>query len=221
MGYCIELKDVSLAEYEETLKNQNLLPGRRILQDNIEENLLRIHDCGIRNLEELLKAISSPKKLSTLSFKSGLSEEYLTILKREIGSFIQKPVTIADFPILLPDMAVKLAAIGITTSKNLYEATDGFRDMKDIFIKTGISEEEAKELACLCDLVRINGVGAVFARILYEAGYLSIDDVASADADEMLKKVSETNAEGQYTKAKLGRKDMQFCIDFARLILKV
>ena len=76
------------------------------------------------------------------------------------------------------------------------------------------------ELFCLCDLVRINGVGPVAARAFYEAGYSSTSDVAIADAEDMLEKVSAVNKVHRYYKAKLGIKDMQFCIDFALLLNK-
>ena len=73
---------------------------------------------------------------------------------------------------------------------------------------------------CLCDLVRINGVGPLAARAFYEAGYQSALDVSEADPQEMLEKVSEVNEIHRYYKARLGIKDMQFCIDFARLLKK-
>jgi hypothetical protein len=220
MGYCIELKNISLAEYKEVLKNQNLLPGRRILQDNIDGKFEILFACGIKNLDELHKNMNTPQKLSAFSVKSGLSADYLTILKREIGSLIQKPVLIADFPGLPPDIKIKLSENGITKSNDLYELSNGFKDEKVVCNKTGISGSEVNELFCLCDLVRINGVGAVFARILLEAGYKNAGAVAGADAEEMLTRISGINDKKQYTKAKLGKKDMQFCIDFARIMLK-
>ncbi|HQB81021.1 MAG TPA: helix-hairpin-helix domain-containing protein [Bacillota bacterium] len=72
----------------------------------------------------------------------------------------------------------------------------------------------------LCDLVRINGVGPLAARAFYEAGYQSSAEIAAADAEAMLVKVSEVNAIHGYYKARLGVKDMQFCIDFALLLQK-
>lgn len=75
-------------------------------------------------------------------------------------------------------------------------------------------------MSCLCDLVRINGVGAVAAKAFYEASYRSVWDVAGADAADMLKRVTDVNDEKSYYKAKLGVKDMQFCIDYALLLKK-
>jgi hypothetical protein len=218
MGYSIELKNIRIKDYKEILRNQNLLPGRRILQDNIDENFQTICNFGINNLDELYKVLNKPQKLDSLAIQTGLSKEFLTILKREVGSFIQKPVWTADFPGLLPGIEKKLNENGIKTSKDLYDFSKGFSDIKLVCDKIGITESDAKELFSLCDLVRINGVGAVFARILYIAGLNKIEDLATADAGYILQKVYEINKDNQYTKAKLGQKDMQFCIDFAKII---
>ncbi len=59
-----------------------------------------IADAGIGNLSALKKAVSSPQKLSKFAAQTHISEEYLTILKRELGSLEQKPVPISDFPVL-------------------------------------------------------------------------------------------------------------------------
>lgn len=77
-----------------------------------------------------------------------------------------------------------------------------------------------EELACLCDLVRINGVGVLAAKAFYEAGYRSVDEVAAANAAAMLERVSRINEAKGYYKAQLGVKDMQSCIDFASLLVQ-
>ena len=64
-------------------------------------------------------------------------------------------------------------------------------------------------------------MGAVAAKAFYEAGYKSVEDVANANAAEMLEKVCDINRIKQYYKAKLGLKDMQFCIDFALLLTRL
>ncbi|MFZ5644823.1 MAG: DUF4332 domain-containing protein [Bacillota bacterium] len=220
MSYGVELNSISLFEYKEMLKKKDLLPGRRILQDNIDDKFERLFACGITNLDELYKSMSNPQKHKSLLTKTGISNEYITILKREIGSFIQKPVPIADFPGILPDVKNKLFERSIKTSKDVYELSNGFRELNIICNIAGISKKEALELFSLCDMVRINGVGAVFSRILFEAGFKRITDIANEDAAEMLKKVSEINSKKKYTKAKLGKKDMQFCIEYAKVLIR-
>ena len=204
MEYNLDLDRLSVQEYKDLLKQQNLLPGRRILWQDIDKNFALFESKGIKSVADLKKSLSTPKRITAFATESGLSEEYLVILRREIGSLEQKPVPLLEFPGINASLLEKLAESGLRTSKEYWDQ------------KPDISDE----LFCLCDLVRINGVGPVAARAFYEAGYHSASEVAAADAGYMLEKVSAVNEAHHYYKAKLGIKDMQFCIDFALLLNK-
>ena len=202
MGYCLDLSRLSIEDYKNLLKHQNLLPGRRILWEQIDTRFAAIAAQGIANLAQLAKRLSSAQKCADFAAATGISQEYLTILKRELGSMEQKPVLLSAFPGLDARVVSALAKDGIVHSRDYFER--------------GAADET--ELMSLCDLVRINGVGAVAAKAFYEAGYRSVSDVAAADATEMLRRVTAVNDANGYYKAKLGEKDMQFCIDFAKLL---
>lgn len=204
LQYNLDVSALSLEEYKKILKRQNLLPGRRILWQNIDQNFEIIGKQNVHNIAVLKKLLSTPQKLTSFATVTGISEAYLIILKREIGSLEQKPVSITSFPGVDDEVISKLKSKGIVNSKEYYESEQNF----------------SVELFCLCDLVRINGVGAVAAKTLYEAGYQTIADVASSDATVMLEKMTKVNELKGYYKAKLGVKDMQFCIDFALLLIK-
>lgn len=204
MKYCLDTAALTLEHYRNLIKKQNLLPGRRILLQDIDLNFDKLINSNIQNVYDLRKALSSSSKLKSQAIKNDISEEYLIILKRELGSLEQKPVAIDSFPNMEDAFISSLISNGIKSSRDYWES-----DMpKD------------NELYCLCDLVRINGVGPAAAKTFYEAGYKSIKDVMNAIADDMLKRVSEVNEVKQYYKAKLGVKDMQFCIDFASILYR-
>ncbi len=202
MGYSIDLAAIPIYDYMHLLERQTLLPGRRMLQERLAERFALLASEEIKTVSALAARLSTPQKLSSLAASTGISEEYLTLLRRELGSLTQKPVPLADFPAVDPALIRSLADSGIRSSKAFWEQAD----------------DTSSELYCLCDLVRINGVGAVAARAFYEAGYRSVQAVAQAQAGEMLSRVSAVNAQKQYYQAKLGEKDMQFCIDFAKLV---
>jgi len=204
MPYNINTAKLSLRDYQQLLARQNLLPGRRMLQQDIGSRFDAIERAGISNIAQLRKRLSTPQKLSSFAEASGLPAEYLTLLKRELGSLEQKSVPIADFPGLDAGMVSGLSDKGVKTSRDCFDS--------------GLSESD--ELSALCDLVRINGVGPAAAKAFYEAGYRSVADVARADAASMLERVSRVNEEQLYYKARLGVKDMQFCIDFATLLTR-
>ncbi|NLI52991.1 MAG: DUF4332 domain-containing protein [Clostridiales bacterium] len=204
MPYGPDLSIISLDEYRTLLKRSTLLPGRRMLLDRIDENFVALSAQKIETLAQLRGQLSAPKKLAALAGATGISEEYLILLKREMGSLEQKPVPLSSFPQIDARLIAELADSGIRNSRDYFE-----RDCAN-----------SEELACLCDLVRINGVGAVAAKAFFEAGFRSVADVASASAAGMLQKVSAVNQQHNYYRAQLGEKDMQFCIDSANLLLK-
>ncbi len=70
------------------------------------------------------------------------------------------------------------------------------------------------------DIERINGIGAQAARAFEEAGYKNIKDIANSTKEELLEKVTKINEGQKYYKAKLGLKDMQFVIDFAKMVIE-
>jgi len=202
MGYTLPLEQISLADYQQLLQKQNLLPGRRMLHEQLEARFSLLADAGLTSAAQLAQALATPNKLSALAAKTGISEEYLTLLRRELGSLSQKPVPLADFPGYEKAQIQLLADSGIHNSREYWE--------------NPVDREGV--LFALCDLVRINGVGAVAARAFFEAGFGSVSAVAGALASDMLKRVSAVNEKEGYYKAKLGEKDMQFCIDYARLL---
>ena len=204
MSYNLNLSTLSVQDYKGLLKHQNLLPGRRILWQNIDHNFESIERQGIADIAQLKKQLATPQKFASFAAATGICEEYLTILKREISSLEQKPVPIASFPDIDASTVSFLKSRGINNSKEYYES--------------GLSDSD--ELFCLCDLVRINGVGAVAAKAVFEAGYRSVADVACASSADMLEKISIVNDAKHYYKAKLGVKDTQFCIDFAKVLMK-
>ena len=201
MGYTLPLERISLSEYQQLLQKQNLLPGRRMLLELLDARFAALQALGLSTVLQLKAALATPPKLAAIAAKTRIPEEYLTILRRELGSLEQKPVPLSDFPACDPARIRALAEAGIRTSLDYWER--------------GATLDE---LFAFCDLVRINGVGAVAARAFYEAGFGSVAAVAGATATDMLQRVSAVNEEEGYYKAKLGEKDMQFCIDYAKLL---
>jgi hypothetical protein len=221
MKYTVDISKISVNEYKEILRNTELLPSRKILHQDLDACFNAILNRKINNLGELKKAMSSKEKIASLSTKLALSEEYLIILRREIGSMETKIVLLKEFPEIESKALDFLHKYNIKSSKDYFEFYLSFYDKNIMEEKYLLSEIKAHEIFCLCDLVRINGVGALAAKSFFEAGFQSVDDVSRANATEMLSKVSFVNNDKQYYKAKLGVKDMQFCIDCAKLILNI
>ena len=218
MDYSIDLGKMDVQKYKTFLKSQYLIPSRQILHEKIDENFKLFKNCGFKYLSELKQALSTSAKMDKLSKETGISSEYLNILRRELGTFDKKGISFSDFPIIDKTTISKLVKKSIKNTKDFFEYYYKENNEKKLSEDLGISVEMVKCLFSLSCLVRINGIAALAAVTWYEAGYKSIKDIIGSTKEEMLNKVTKTNEEKKYYKAKLGLKDMQFVIDFAQLI---
>lgn len=220
MGYGINLKAISLPAYRDMLKTKELLPGRRLLLVGLDDAFDKLQAAGFDDAEALLKGIGAPKKLETVSQQTGIAPEYLILLKREMGGLQTKSVSLGDFPHLPPEVAAQLREKGLKDSEDVYDATQGFAEPERLCELAGISETHARAVCALCNLIRINGVGKVFAHILVDAGYRSARDIADEDAVHLRDNANWISANPKYNLEPLGEKDAQYCIDYAVLLLK-
>ncbi len=212
MGYSVNLNRLSVKAYKDHLLSIELLPSRRVLLDAIDRHFSAISDCGIDDIGAFMQAVSTPKKLSDLSRKASISEDYLKILKREIGGLLPKSIALSEFDMLTSDMLEELKSAGMRSSKDFYEAYSHSG-------VSGLTKEDCDRLFALCGLVRINGIGALAAKIFFEAGYVSAADIASADPQSMADKFNALNDEKHYYDGqRLGIKDMTFCIVHAKML---
>lgn len=66
--------------------------------------------------------------------------------------------------------------------------------------ETGIGTERLTEIARMCELLQVQGVGPRAARLLMAAGVDGVTDLAGRDAETLLAVLLETNGGGTYTR---------------------
>lgn len=218
MGYYIDLKKISIEEFQETLKTADLLPSHMILRTDIEENFNRIQDQEIENVEELRLVLRSKSKLQDFSELSGISEEYLKILIRNINGYRQKPNLIKEFPGVPDDVVQRLERLGIKNTLQLFDRVLTPNSRKELSDQAGTSEPDILWLAKLSDLSRIRWVNHTFAYVLLEAGYDTAQKVADADHLELYEKVKRLNEARQIYNAHIGVHDMKLCVESAQAL---
>ena len=216
VAYSIDLANFSLDRLKELTENREMLPSRKILQENLDTRFNILKSQGISNLKELVDVLNTKGKLEKFARHTNLPVDYLTILKREAGSYISSPVKLKDFPEIDSKYLIKLSKIKINNSKQLFDNTQTKAERQAISESTGIPVDKINELFSLSDLVRIWGVGAVFARIIYEAGTKSTREFAESDAKQEFTKNVHINKIKEYTNAKFTQKDIEFCIELAK-----
>ena len=98
MAYYRDLTKISINDYKEILHSGDLLPSWQVLKEDIDKNMDIIKCQKIQNLEELKTALKDKAKVEIFSEQSGLSVDYLMVLRRVINGYHPKPNRIKDFP---------------------------------------------------------------------------------------------------------------------------
>lgn len=219
-NYHISLKEISLDEYEKILESKELLPGRIILKEDIHEKFNKIRSNDIEDLEKLLEQLNSKKKIKKFALDSGLNENYLTILRREIKSNLPHPVKLNSFPGVNSENIEILATMGIKNSKNLYNKVKNKEELYKLQNKTNIPLKELLEIINMSDLVRVSGVGPVFSRMIIDVGIESAKKMSEVDSKQLFKDLVKINIEKNYTKANFTQNDVEYCANFAKKLPK-
>ncbi len=184
--YHIDSSQISLEYLKNDLLNRELIPSRKPLKEDLEKNLSVLEGIGLTTLELLLSALGNKNKIKELSHRTGIEEGYLTLLRREANSYFPNPVPIHKFPGISPETAQQLSDLGIKNSKHLFEQSGGGKDLDTLVSDSGIKLEKLKRLSGLADLVRVYGVGPVFADLLYNGGIRSLQDFLTHTPEEII-----------------------------------
>ena len=220
MAYYINLNDITLDDYQATLKSADLLPSRRVLQEDTEAVFSILKAQGLRTLADLQAALKTKPKLTGLAEQTGIDVDYLTILIREINSLQPKPNKLADFPETPAGVVEKLAAIGIKHALHLHDRVLTPADRAALADEIGMDAEAVLRLAKLTDLSRIRWVNHTFAYVLLEVGYDTSAKVAQADPAQLYTDVKALNAEREIYKGQIGLHDMVLCVNAAKDVVQ-
>jgi len=214
--YSIELNKISLDEFEQILTSVDLLPGRRILLNHLAEVIERLKQKGVFHLEALRKLLQNKRQYPELAETLSVSMDYLVVLNREINGYMSKPNPLSELDVFSDTELEKLQKAGIKSTKDFYEQCLSKTARQELSARLSLPAEQIILALELSDLLRMNGVGPVYARILREMGIKSVSDYECQDSAEILEKYQKVNEEKQYIKVKLGIKDVEYCKRFCR-----
>jgi len=217
--YSIDPSLLSLEQFKEYTAKRRMLPSRVMLHKQMDERFALLKDSGIEHLADLIQTLGSKSHIRNFSIQTGLSEDYLVLLKREAGSYLARPFPLSSFPGIPFEYLELLKSRGIKSTKDFYEILQSDQQQENLSISSGIPAYRLKELFSLCDLSRITGVGGIFARVLYEAEIRSTKDFASTDSATLLKACQLLIEKHGYVVGKLGEEDMNYGIHYARVVV--
>jgi hypothetical protein len=214
VAYSIDLTQIPLARFAETLTTVELLPSRKALADHISAVVARLEQREIADLGMLRRLLADKQRYPTLAPELGVDVEYLTLLNREVNAYRSKPVALAKLDVFSEAELDRLAAISISSTKNLYERCGNRSDRDDVIHQLGLRDDRVVEALELSNLVRINGVGPAFAHFLRDLGVRGPDALLATDTEEIVLRYQRAVAD-QPGQPKLRVEDIEYCKRFS------
>ena len=213
--YSTDLTSISLDAFEQTILTIDLLPSRKMLAEGISDVVPELEVMGINTLEDLRGLLRNKGRYSELAAGLSVDEQYLTVLNREVNSYVSKPVPLAQIDVFTEPELERLRLGGIRSTKALYERCALPSDRQAVAVEHDLDGERLARALELSDLVRINGVGPAFAHFLRSLGVRSPRDFNSTDPLEILERYRHSVGEGSTSGPELRLEDLAYCRRFS------
>jgi hypothetical protein len=213
--YSTDLTAISLDAFEETILTIDLLPSRRMLAGRITGVVPQLKRMGINNLEDLRGRLRDKGRYGELAAGLSVDEEYLTVLNREVNSYVSKPVSLTQLDVFEQPELERLRLARIRSTKDLYESCARPADRQSIALEHDLDDQRLAQALELSDLVRINGVGPAFAHFLRGLGIRSPRDFNSTDPLEILERYRRSVGKGAALGPELRLEDLDYCRRFS------
>ena len=206
--YMPDLTAISLDAFKKGLQTGRLLPGRRPLLDDIDLQFSRLETAGVVNVGMLRKRLKNTAGLNKLAKETGLAEDYLKLLRREVSSLLPTPVKFSELPLIADGMLDKLTDLDIADTEKLYPYVHSPEKRKDFRLLSGFSEGEVLWLTKLVDVSRIRWVGPKLARLILDTPFDTVEKLSIADPAEVLSAFHEAKTTYKAYDGPLGIEDV-------------
>ena len=213
--YSTDLTTVSLDAFEQTILTIDLLPSRKVLAEGISDVVPELKRMGINTLEDLRALLRDKGRYSELAAGLSVDEKYLTVLNREVNSYVSKSVALAQLEVFTEPELERLRLARIRSTKALYERCTLPSDRQEIATELNLDDERLAQALELSDLVRINGVGPAFAHFLRDLGVRSPSDFNGADPLDVLDRYRKSIGVRSSSGPELRLEDLEYCRRFS------
>lgn len=217
-SYGLDMETVSIERFQTMLENKDLLPSRRMLLEDMDARFAALRAAGVKTMADLVTFLKTSKRVLQAAETTGIPEEYLKVLRREVGGYQPKPLRLAEFKYLSVGQAAALQAAGVKTSFDLLHEGASKAGREDLAAQTGLPDALVLELVRTSDLCRIMGVGLVSAEVFLEAGITSVGEIMTQPPVSMLETTAAVYAKREPGAAPITMNDILFCVDAARML---
>lgn len=214
--YSVDLTKFSLEEFEKILLTSRLLPSQRLILEDLSLNMQKLKNKGLKNLQNVHDLLKKKDAYPSISRETEISEAYLMIINRMVNSYIVKPLPLDKLMIFTKEELSGLAEEGIKNTKHYYDSLLNASQRENIAGKVNIPLARLEYALHIIDLLRINGVGVEYAKILYEMRIQSVQEYNKTPSETILASFNELNRNKVYSKATLGISDIEYCRRFCQ-----
>ena len=211
-GYLPDLSRITLGAFRHELETGRLLPGRRPLLDEIDARFGALERAGLGTLADVKAALSTTRKLLDVAARTGISADYLKLLRREINSVMPAPVAFRDVPNIADSTLAALDAAGVSDTADLFARVRNAQSRAAFSLQTGLSGDETVWLAKLVDVSRIKWTGPKLARLIVDSEYDTVAKLAAADPAAALAAFKRVKAQHKAYDGSLGIDDIELWI---------
>lgn len=213
--YALDLSKVRIDEFERALLTIELIPSRRVLKDHITRVAAALHERGVHDLEALRRLLRDKRRYVELAPELGVDESYLTLLAREVNSYVTKPLPVAGFERLSEPELERLAALGVVSTRDLYERAASGAGRESLGAEADLAPERLSELLELCDLVRVTGIGPASAVAFRDIGIRSPGDYLATDSATIQTRYADWTEAHTSRREVLAFSDIDYCRRYA------
>lgn len=208
-GYMPDLSKIRLDTFRNELKTGRLLPSRRPLLEGIDAKFALLEKQGLADAGALKEALSSNPKIERLAQKTGIPEDYFTLLKREVNNLSPTPVKFSAIPGISERTVKRLKDLRITSAEDLFPYIKDTNSRKELERISGLSAGEILRLTKLVDVSRVKWVGPKLARLIVDTKYDTVEKMAKADPADLLGALNEAKRIHKAYQGALGINDIE------------
>lgn len=216
MAYGFDLSKIPLQAFRDIIRDGYLIPSMRPLREGLDNRFAIIESTGVVTMDDLQRKIKNPKLAQAFGEATGLDNQYVTLLRRLVGSYKAKPRKLEEFPDIDEALYGRLLDMGIKTSKSLYEYLIS-QAKGSIADDLNVNQTLVETLVALMEVTQLRYVSPLFATAMVRAGYDSIDVVAEGNRETFLEALKKVNEDQAIYKGNIGDTDVQFLIDDAKV----
>ncbi len=207
-SYTPDLSRISIEEFKNEFKVGRILPSRRPLLQDIDQCFRLFRKENIKTVRDLKRSISSSHKRKALAEKTGISENYLILLAREVGSLEPTPIVLSKIPAISTTIVQALSKSKIATTKDLFCHIIDQEHRKAFCKELGLSSEEVLWLARIVDVSRIKWVGPKLAGLIVSTKFNTVEKLAKADPMDVFHALNEAKESAPIYSGPLGVDDV-------------